>query len=277
MQPDYYFFDLDHTLGDFSYIEDYLMYLQPLKYKPRLTASFELQEKLKNAYDRFVEYVVEHRDEIGLFNPEIINDVLYVIEKNTDLMTPNYGIYSNNGDDVKLQFVNDCLSRIFKKKPFFKCILGWTHPLRVLEVEDNRGDSKKTWGTLQRAIEGYFGEAGVEPSRVWFFDDLVHPDLIEALKIPDEGSHYILVNAYYKHLNHNSLLNGFMIACESSGLDETDEFFSLFGIRPSAFFTGILSSLSKLGERVERAKKSRTRKAGGGSKKGTKRQRRKSI
>ncbi len=264
---EYFVFDLDHTLGDFNDADHYLLFLKP-EYAFHITGkkgeiSEYVRSKCDQMYKAFVKKVALYEEGIGILNKEMVYNVIGNVLYNKNNVTPKFGIYSNNPQPVKVQFAIDIIEEIYQKH-IFCMAMDWTHPLREGEiVKDDPGNALKTWETLKKGLE-QLGCGSPTPSSTWFFDDLEHPDLMKNL-----GDHYIHIRAYYKRPNLEVLNNIFLELLEDFGLDENTEYLNIYGVVFDSVGEysdmDIYNYLFERAKKQERAKKSKTRKAKGGS------------
>ena len=106
-------------------------------------------------------------------------------------------IYSNNGHLPTLHFIRDVLHEHLRiRSPLILACIHWDHPDRT----DAPYREDKTWDSLQRILQS-LTDAPVTPDRVYFVDDLDHPDLHAAL-----GDHYLQVPPYTHSASFDRLL-----------------------------------------------------------------------
>jgi len=204
MDRKYYAFDLDGTLGDFhDYLHDYIDF-----FKMQISNDAAYKIKLDAAYKIFIEKIAEKTDirECTLFNLDMI--FLIIRENVSDAV-----IYSNNSDPNVLAFAKDVIEALVKR-PVFCYLMHWNHKFRNNEiVRGDRGNARKTMPVLKRA----FAECGhdVKPEQVVFYDDQIHPDLVENLR-----ENYIHIDAYRADSNKKLTSKLFIESINESGINQ---------------------------------------------------------
>jgi hypothetical protein len=226
----YIVFDLDETLGK-MYTPYY--FLCDLKYEKQTRNQFpsvsrppppELVPILDDAYKKFVESVAatEKSDRpLGILRPGILAAFEKFAELKSRGLIKGCVIYSNNGHLPSLEFTRDVIEDAIGSPGLFCDCIHWYHPSRRPEyILDFRGKPKpgaarKTWGILSKILkEGPCGAPeDLQPSQVYFFDDLIHNDLRYYLK-----QNYNQVPEYRYKTPVQRLETAFRLALEESGL-----------------------------------------------------------
>jgi hypothetical protein len=230
----FYGFDLDHTLGDFSYLDKYLDFF---KFEDPIKTSDSLKTKLDNGYKVFIKNVVAgiHRNNsvnsvnktnknsyiptgiCKIFNPELLE---FFVENKAKFESGEFKaiIYSNNTYYETLRFAKDVIEE-YVGCEIFCYLMHWDHKFRNDEiVKGDPGNARKTWAILKKGFEtGCGGEP--EPANVKFYDDLIHEELVKTL-----DDNYVHLTAYYAVPSTDLLMESVLIACEESGLDEDAEY-----------------------------------------------------
>lgn len=183
----YVVFDLDETLADLTLIYHFLMSLRIkehiLETQPYMIYFFPLEEQLDKAYARFVEQILKEElsaSPLGILRPGLLPIMKQLATLKQKGAVKGVVIYSNNSHLPSLHFVKDIIE--LHTGPLFDDCIHWLHPSR----EDDKVNpfTMKSWSTLSRILhEGpTHAPAHVHPRHVYFFDDLNHIDLLNALK-----------------------------------------------------------------------------------------------
>ena len=207
-------FDLDNTLGDLSSI-DYFSNIYDVE---SILRSSSISEKNKqiikenyNSYSTEVkDFLLELRDTYEK-NLDMYGYTELILRKDVEkIMNPLVNaidnmslagciIYSNNGNPYTLEFTGRAFERYYERKDIFFAYLERTNPLRNEFDENPTGARKKTVATIQKVTKELRNISDVEPSDIIFFDDLIHPDLIE------KGVTYINVKPYNSIIHQHKL------------------------------------------------------------------------
>ena len=244
-------FDLDETLGDFHLLNVYTYFLQPqqslyegqwsgrygsVKVEPPPLSS-TLQKKLQNATHHFLDCIVAKQP--NLCNPEMI-ELFQQIPRETNVL-----IYSNNGNLALLHLAAKMISKLADLPPdFFQAFIHWYHPLRKNEVNiGDPGAGSKTTAVLQKAFPDH-----PPIPLLFFFDDLLHPDLHRTL-----GERYFKVIPYKNKADTTELTKCFRKALSSEDLDTDPEYFEYIAplLQGKSDFGSILKFIEKEQKRVE--------------------------
>lgn len=244
----YYFaFDLDETLGQLHTPYFFLRELLPERHLITereetgiQTPSEGLRASLHEVYTNFVNLVAAQEmstTPLGILRPGILDALREMLKLKASGQFGGAIMYSNNDSPPVLDFTKDIIETALGQ-PVFCDVIYRTHPIRNgidFNVERTALDAKKTWEGLKQILEtGMCGAINVQPEEVFFFDDLVHPDLMHHLP----SGHYIRVSPYSFRTRFETLANLYMNAIRASSFAHTakyhDEFFQY------------LSSLSKV-------------------------------
>jgi hypothetical protein len=268
----FFVFDLDHTLGDFNDAGHYLYFLKPESViqqtmgtnKIEITLSDSIKTQCEIMYKQFIKKVAEKHSETKLLNDEMVFGVIgNILTQDKTQINPKFGIYSNNSQPLKLQLAIDIIEELYQQHIF--CLsMDWTHPLRKDEiVKDDPGNALKTWAVLKKGLEQECGETPT-PENTWFFDDLMHQDLMNVL-----GPNYLHIKAYYSRPNLEVLNDILFEVLEESGLDSNEEYLDIYGkaFGIEGFNTyDIYKFMMDRSKKQEVAKQSKTRRVKGGKK-----------
>lgn len=233
----YFAFDLDETLGQLHTPFYFLRELLPERHRLTervdrglYTPSPELREILQEVYTNFVALVAKEEigtNPLGILRPGILQVLQAMIKLKEVGKFGGAIIYSNNDSPPTLDFTKDIIEASIGE-PVFCDVIYRTHPMRDgidFNVERTVNDVKKTWTALKHILEnGPCGATDVQPSQVYFFDDLRHPDLLANLP----PGHYIQVSPYSFRASFDRLADLYLLAYRQSSLfrNETlhDEF-----------------------------------------------------
>ena len=207
-------FDLDNTLGDLSSID----YFSNIYDVVSILRSSGVSEKNKqiikenyNSYPREIkDFLLELRDTYEK-NLDIYGYTELILRKDVEkIMNPLVNaiddmslagciIYSNNGNPYTLEFTGRAFERYYERKDIFFAYLERTNPLRNEFDENPTGARKKTVATIEKVTKELRNISDIKPSDIIFFDDLIHPDLIE------KGVTYINVKPYNSIIHQHKL------------------------------------------------------------------------
>jgi len=242
----YYVFDLDATLADVSTCHYFLCDLRTVRFMEdgapgkHVEVSEKYNRVFSSAYNEFLRLVLaaemsdgsDGGDGLGVLRPGII-DVFRVIKAQRDAgICKGVMIYSNNMFRCALEFVRDLLELAVGGAVICECVAR-NHPDRWEEADDLYGDStvpKKTWSVMTRILVSGACRAssfGIKPTEVRFFDDQVHPDLVE--KLGPVGN-YIQVTPHYSPTKFDTIAKIYMEALIHAGLltDVNSDVYTLF-------------------------------------------------
>lgn len=248
----YFVFDLDETLGQLHTPYYFLRELLPERY--RLTEREErgihkpsegLRVVLHEVYTNFVSLVAKAETgphPLGILRPGILQVLQGMLKLKEVGKFGGAIIYSNNDSPPVLDFTKDIIEAAIGE-PVFCDVIYRTHPIRNgidFNVERTIHDVKKTWTALKTILDtGSCGASDVQPSQVYFFDDLRHPDLAHTLP----PGHYIQVSPYSFRASFGTLAKLYLEAIRLSSFahDITyhDEFFKYISSLSNVDLTGI--------------------------------------
>jgi hypothetical protein len=175
MGGNYFIFDMDETLAE----------LYPMFYfitSLRDNIPSDGKEHYDRAYDIFVRNILKQEvssSPLGIVRPGILRvmEKLYALKRQGKIK--DVVIYSNNGHLDSLHFIRDLIQAHIGSKNFIRECIDWNHPMRDAERLKQPGAAYKTWNVLKNIlVEGNCkAPTNLEPSSVFFFDDLEHADL----------------------------------------------------------------------------------------------------
>lgn len=183
----YVAFDLDQTLADVTSVHLFLLSLTIRTYleehKPYMVAYFpsELEEQLKQAYQRFVHHIAkEERSSrpLGIIRPGMFG-IMRQIDKMKSAIK-GVVIYSNNRYLPSLVLVRDIIHHVIGNPIISSCI-HWHHPCRTSDHQ-TQPSITKSWGTLKAVLIDQGAPLDLSPDRVLFFDDQDHTNLQSSLQ-----------------------------------------------------------------------------------------------
>jgi hypothetical protein len=195
----YFVFDMDETLAE---LHSVYFFVASLRIKEILDEnSIEitpaLEHSLSTAYKIFVHDILKQETAsppLGILRPGILQvmERLYNLQKQDKIK--NVLIYSNNGHLQSLEFIRDLIHEHLKTDRLITDCIHWNHHMRAEERTNEPGAANKTWNVLKNIMINGVTAAqplSVEPTNVYFFDDLYHKDLQQHL-----GLNYYKVPAY---------------------------------------------------------------------------------
>lgn len=198
----YFIFDMDETLAELYSVYYFVASLKLKEtyeeHSPKLAPLIpnDLIMSLKLSYRMFVRQVInaeKSTQPLGILRPGILD----VMKKLYDLQRRNQIkyviVYSNNGHLQSLEFIRDLIHEYLGTTSLIKECIHWNHHMRDSERSTQPGAANKTWDVLKNImVQGNCkAPSNLEPSSVYFFDDLNHRDLQEKL-----DTHYYKVPAY---------------------------------------------------------------------------------
>lgn len=210
----YFVFDLDETLAQ---VHSVFYFLCDLRQKEIDQNSRDppllLKESLNQAYWNFVRLVAQEEDSdtpLGILRPGIL-EVMNQLKRLKRLnILSNVVIYSNNGSLACLNFVRDVIHTIIEDHSL---ICDTIHRYRAGREYERIG-ATKTWGVLSQLLQtGPCRALTLYPSQVFFFDDLVHPNLKYHL-----GYQYIHVKPYTYKASFDRLANLYLESLDKAGI-----------------------------------------------------------
>lgn len=182
----YFIFDMDETLAE----------LYSVYYFIRALHAYPNQKSMRNkktAYNKFVEDILQEEvssKPLGILRPGILDVMKQLNNLYKKNIIKGVIIYSNNGHLESLEFIRDLIHKYLVTDDLIKECIHWNHKMRS---EERQLLTNKTWNVLRNImIEGNCqASTTINPSDVFFFDDLDHIDLQEKL-----GNNYYKVPAY---------------------------------------------------------------------------------
>jgi hypothetical protein len=211
-------FDLDETLGNVYPFYPFIAIFRPSAVGIEPPES--LKDKLQNAYKYFVMHCVRYEEGgLGILRPGILDFLRNVREKQAKGLVGPVIIYSNNSCLEILEFARDIVHQSVGE--VFCALIDRNHSIRRLPGHPN---PPKTWDTLDEIFRmgdcsHNLQEEIPSPETSLFFDDLVHPDLQEAL-----GQNYIHVPGYKKRIPDEIKFDLYFAAAIQAGLFENREY-----------------------------------------------------
>ncbi len=248
-------FDLDETLGKFYNTEYYLMLFQPHispyqsiwsgnygtgKQEPPIPLSESLRSTLDGAFQMFIDCLAEKykTEDIGLLRTGIVDMARRLHELKQTGQVRSVVIYSNNGNLPQLALAAGLIERLANAPGLFCNLVHWFHPSRGEDVvvRDAYGGVARDWQgkirylkpgkaiktlqvLLQAFQQGSCTPGPVNIQDVYFFDDLRHPDIANAI-----GNRYFLVPKYEVDIKQDVLEDCFVKVYTAAGLDKNEEY-----------------------------------------------------
>jgi hypothetical protein len=197
----YVVFDVDETLANLRtslyFIASLKLRDQIIRDRPYLLPFFptSLLEQQEEAYNMFLEAVLKEEQSdtpLGILRPGVLDVMEHLARLQQQQKVAAVILYSNNRSLPTIQFIRDLIHRHVGSDQLIKDCIHWGHEMRG---EDKIHEwSSKTWKALRTILKTGPCQALVEPKQVYFFDDLMHMDLEDALK-----EQYYQVPAYECH------------------------------------------------------------------------------
>ena len=224
MPPYWFVFDLDETLTHvntyFSLVctffqNDFALNAKRLNLAKPIPQQLEIP--LQEAYTIFIEECAnaeKTNEPLGILRPGIIDLFTRIGELKDNGLAGGAFIYSNNSTRSLLQFIADIIHAATEKDGLI---------CDIVHLNDNRRNSEgatKTFRTIQKIIQEIkCGGSAPAPSDVFFFDDLVHPDIQSKI-----GENYIQVDPYTYNINADKCIDIYFNSLRKAGiLDTTPE------------------------------------------------------
>lgn len=198
----YFIFDMDETLAELYtmyYFVASLRLKETIEEDGKETADHvpeSLKSNLNKAYTLFVNEITKEEASsrpLGILRPGILHVMRRLYELQKAGKVKNVIIYSNNGHLQSLEFIRDLIHKYLGTNQLIKECIHWNHPMRDEERFMRPGAANKTWNVLKNImVEGNCkASPEIQPTDVFFFDDLDHKDLQEKL-----GTNYFKVPGY---------------------------------------------------------------------------------
>ena len=198
----YFIFDMDETLAELYSVYYFVasLRLKELMEEDNKDAANNIPEplltSLNKAYNKFVDGVLQKEvgdEPLGILRPGVLGVMkrLYDLQKRG--LVKHVLIYSNNGHLQSLEFIRDLIHKYLGTNNLIRECIHWNHRMRDEERFMRPGAANKTWKVIKNIMVNGLCNAptDLEPGSVYFFDDLDHKDLQNAL-----GSQYYKVPAY---------------------------------------------------------------------------------
>lgn len=220
----YFIFDMDETLAELYSVYYFIASLrlqETLSEYLRMNVDNKTRKSLEKAYDIFVEKVYEEETSLqplGILRPGILGIMKHIHRLKNKGVIKGVVIYSNNSHLESLEFIRDLiyadLNLDFNNDFISECV-HYNHPMRLSEKNTSPIGSK-TWKTLKDILINSNCAASntLEADRVFFFDDLAHPDLQYNL-----GANYYKVPAYGFKASFDRLSDIFVSSLVEANVD----------------------------------------------------------
>lgn len=175
--------------------------------------SDSIKKQLAAAYKCFVTAVLQEElsyKPLGILRPGILNVMKSLYQLQKDNKIAHVVIYSNNDSLPCLEFIRDLIHEHLETTDLIYECAYRTHPLRDEFAPHNRFSKiDKSWACVKRVlVEGRCkAPVTLSPEDVYFFDDLLHPDLQQAL-----GKQYHRVPPYEFKASYRRLVELYLTA-----------------------------------------------------------------
>lgn len=231
-------FDLDETLGCFTTVDGALNFIMPsiiyndqFRGREPFTPSAGLRLKLDVGFQKFVELLAAKEPSIGILRPGILEIIHRFAELKSEGRVKSMIVYSNNGNLACLKLGTRLIEELLKLPGLFCNLVHALHPIRKNEnIQRVPGKLVKTTITLQKIFlhsectddENEGMPTDVSEQKMYFFDDLVHPDILGRVG-PER---YFLVSPYKHDADYNVINECLVNAFIAADLDTDQEFFA---------------------------------------------------
>ena len=186
----------------------------------RLLVSDSLTKQLETAYLHFIKVVVQKETSykpLGILRPGVLHVMKLLHQMQKAKKVAHVVIYSNNDSLPCLEFVRDVIHEYLGTTDLICECAHRSRPLRnEFSIKHRPRLIDKSWECLRRVlVEGHCkAPATLGPEDVYFFDDLIHPDLQLALgrqyhRVPPyefKASYERLVEIYTDVIQHVSMV-----------------------------------------------------------------------
>jgi len=205
-------FDLDGTIGDFMSV-DYFSYIYDIETILSDNNSKIHRKKLKDEYKTYDDETLKFLKELKeifedkmikegftqlLLRPNIVEIIRLLKKEIKDFL-----IYSNNGNLYNLEFAGRAIENMTYSPNLFKAYMHRSDSIRDEFDGMLTGARLKTVKTIKKAVKRFLN---YEPSRIIFFDDIVHPDLMYNMDV-----NYVNVNRFDANLTEDKLEKIFLL------------------------------------------------------------------
>lgn len=253
----YFVFDLDETLAQVYSVYYFLCDLRPAQ---TIGPSFEkkipesLKAPLQMAYTSFVKQIAQAElssQPLGLLRPGILNAMFGLSYLQRTKLIKGCIIYSNNGALSNLELVRDVIQMVVGNNELFCDLIDWTRKGREEEyiLPPRPGYANKTWSVLSKLLKTgpCHASESILPNDVFFFDDLIHPDLQKYLQ-----HNYIQVKPYKFKASFDRLSDMYVTALTEANILPTESLKQQFLAMASQGCSGRLAKTIE--EHIERYK-----------------------
>lgn len=234
--PAYWFvFDLDETLTHVDPFVSILctffreeVYTNIGKLKYATPAPDSIRAELQDAYRRFVEGCAQAELTdlpLGMIRPGMIPLFRKIGQLKDAGLLGGCLIYSNNSLRKMIEFIRDVIHTAVGRNDLVCDTMNRLDPRRL----DDPKSHQKTLATIQKVVQEGSCKAATspEPSTIFFFDDLVHPDLKANLE-----DNYIQVKPYTYRVSLTRLTQIYKQSLRDAGILDG-------GVKQGAFFNHI--------------------------------------
>ena len=205
-------FDLDGTLGDFTCI-DYFSYVYDIEtilldndskiHKKKLKDQYKLYDDetvkfLKELKESFEDKMIKEEFTKLILRPNIV-EIFNLLKNEVSAVM----IYSNNGNLYNLEFAGRAIENMTDSPGLFKAYMHRSDSIRDEFDGIVTGARLKTVNTIKKAVKKFLH---FEPSKIIFFDDIIHPDLMYNMDVS-----YIHVNRFDAHLKEDKVEEIFLL------------------------------------------------------------------
>jgi hypothetical protein len=209
----YFVFDMDEAIAELYSAFYFIMSLRltdtmEKQYPGWFEKSDPIVKQVKTAYQHFVKLVLQEElsyRPLGILRPGVLQVMKLLRQLQMDKKVAHVVIYSNNDSLECLEFIRDVIHEYLETKDLICECAHRSHPLRdEFSIKYRFRPIDKSWESLKRVlVEGKCKAPDtLSPEDVYFFDDLIHPDLQAAL-----GKQYHRVPAYEFKASYHRLVD----------------------------------------------------------------------
>ena len=209
----YFVFDMDEAIAELYSAFYFITIIRitdefEIEYPGWFEKSDPLLKQLKKAYQHFVKLVLEEElsyKPLGILRPGVLQVMKLLHQLQKEKKVAHVVIYSNNDSLSCVEFIRDVIHEYVGTTDLICECAHRSHPLRdEFSPKHRMRLIDKSWESLKRVlVQGHCKAPDtLEPKDVYFFDDLIHPDLQAAL-----GKQYHRVPPYEFKASYQRLVD----------------------------------------------------------------------
>jgi hypothetical protein len=244
----YFVFDMDEAIAELYSAFYFITSLRigdefEKEYPGWFEKSDPLLKQLDKAYKHFVKLVLEEElshKPLGILRPGVLQVMKSLHQLQKKKQVAHVVIYSNNDSLSCLEFIRDVIHEYVETNDLICECAHRSHPLRdEFSPKYRMRLIDKSWESLKRVlVQGHCkAPQTLEPHDVYFFDDLIHPDLQAAL-----GKQYHRVPAYDFKASYQRLVDLYIDALAEGNVSML-RFAPMIAMRYGTSRTPLITSL----------------------------------